>query len=55
MCVSYCCTLDDSHCTQTTEIVQAIKCVEENIEDRKEMKIWDQQCIYKENSESVYF
>ncbi len=34
-------TLDDSHCTGTTEIVQAIKNVE-NIADSKEMKIWDQ-------------
>ncbi len=32
---SYCCTLDDNHCTGTTEIVQAIKSVEENIEDCK--------------------
>ncbi len=30
------CTLDDSHRTGTTEIVQAIKSVEENIEDSKE-------------------
>ncbi len=35
------CTLDDSHYTWTTEVVQAIKSVEENIEDNKEMKIWD--------------
>ncbi len=35
-------TLDDSYCTRTTEIVQAIKSVEENINDSKEMKIWDQ-------------
>ncbi len=34
-------TLKDSHCTGTTKIVQAIKSVEENIEDSKEMKIWD--------------
>ncbi len=34
-------TLDDSHRTGTTEIVQAIKSVEENTEDSKEMKIWD--------------
>ncbi len=30
-------TLDDSHRTGTTEIVQAFKNVEENIEDSKEM------------------
>ncbi len=35
-------TLDDSHRTGTTEMVQAIKGVEENNEDSKEMKIWDQ-------------
>ncbi len=35
-------TLHDSHRTGTTEIVQAIKSIEENIEDNKEMKIWDQ-------------
>ncbi len=35
-------TLDDSHRTGTTEIVQAIKSGEENIDDNKEMKIWDQ-------------
>ncbi len=29
------CTLQDSHRTGTTEIVQAIKSVEENIEDSK--------------------
>ncbi len=36
------CTLDDSHRTGTTKVVQAIKSVKENIEDNKEMKIWDQ-------------
>ncbi len=35
-------TLYDSYRTGTTEIVRAIKCVEETIEDNKEMKIWDQ-------------
>ncbi len=35
-------TLDDSHRTGTTEIVQANKSFKENIEDGKEMKIWDQ-------------
>ncbi len=35
-------TLDDSHRTGTTKIVQAIKSVEENIEDSKEMKLLDQ-------------
>ncbi len=34
--------LNDSRHTGTTEIVQAIKSVKENIEDSKEMKIWDQ-------------
>ncbi len=34
-------TLDDSHRTGATEIVQAIKSVEENTDDSKEMKIWD--------------
>ncbi len=34
-------TLDDSHHTGTTEIVQAIKSIEENIEDSKDMEIWD--------------
>ncbi len=36
------CTIDDSRRTGTTEIVQAIKSVKENIEDSEEMKIWDQ-------------
>ncbi len=36
-------TLYDSHRTGTTEVVQAFKSVEENIEDNKEMKIWDQK------------
>ncbi len=31
-----------SHHTGITEIVQAIKSIEENIEENKEMKIWDQ-------------
>ncbi len=31
-----------AHHTETNEILQAIKSVEENIEDSKEMKIWDQ-------------
>ncbi len=31
-----------AHRTGTTEVVQAIKSVEENIDDNKEMKIWDQ-------------
>ncbi len=35
-------TLDNSDHTGTTEIVQAIKRVEENIENSKEMRIWDQ-------------
>ncbi len=35
-------TLDGSHRTVTTEVVQAIKSVEENIKDNKEKKIWDQ-------------
>ncbi len=34
--------LVDNHRTGTTEIVQAIKSVEENIEDNKEMKIRNQ-------------
>ncbi len=34
--------LNDSHRSGTTEIVKAIKSVEENIEDNNEMKIWDQ-------------
>ncbi len=36
------CTLDGSHRPGTTEIVQAIKSVEEKIEDSKEMKVCDQ-------------
>ncbi len=35
-------TLDESHRTWTTKIVQADKSVEENIKGCKEMKIWDQ-------------
>ncbi len=35
-------TLDNSHRTGTTEIVQTIKSIEENIEDSNDMKIWDQ-------------
>ncbi len=44
--------MDDSHRTWTTEVVEAIRSIEENIEDNKEMKkcIW-KQCIYKQNSE----
>ncbi len=38
----YICTLDDNHRRGTTEIVQAIKSVEENVGDNKEMKIRDQ-------------
>ncbi len=34
-------TLDDSHHRGTTEIVQAIKSFGENIEENKEMKMWD--------------
>ncbi len=33
-------TVDDSH--RTTEIIQAITSIEENIEDSKDMEIWDQ-------------
>ncbi len=36
-------TLNDSHRTGITEIVLAIKNVEENIEDRQEMTIWDEK------------
>ncbi len=32
-------TFDDSHCTGTTEIVQPIKSVKDNIDDNKEIKI----------------
>ncbi len=35
-------TQEDSHRTGTTEVVQTIKSVEENIEDNKEMKLWAQ-------------
>ncbi len=35
------CTLDNSHHTGTTKVVQATKSVEQNIDDNKEMKIWD--------------
>ncbi len=33
-------TLDNNHRTEVCEIILAIKSVEENIEDCKEMKIW---------------
>ncbi len=43
-------TLDDNHRTGTYDIVQAIKSVEENMEDCKKMKIRDETMHYEENS-----
>ncbi len=42
VCINICkATLDNNHRTGTSEIVQAIKSVGDNIEDCKDMKIWD--------------
>ncbi len=47
-------TLDDSHRTGTTEIVQAIKIVEDNIEDNKDMEIWDQTNVFIKKIVNTY-